>query len=123
MGGNLDRFNKWRRSLSVRLTSMFVVSGLLIMLIVVPIVYYWFHDRMIKEYVDMAQGLTRLMGKCIDGERVDDFISNSRQLEDYEGIRRQLCDIKENYPDVLYAHVIRFQAEGGIVAFNMQDSG
>lgn len=123
MGKKLDRFHKWRRSISVRLTSLFVVSGLLVMLIVVPAVYYWFHQRMVGDYTRMAQGLTNLMATYLDGQRIDEYIQENTKLDDYNEIRRQLCAIKDNYPDVLYAHVIRFQADGALVVFNMQNSG
>ena len=123
MGKKTDRFQKWRRSLSVRLTSMFVVSGLLIMIIVVPIVYRWVYARMVRDYTRMAAGLTNLMAMYLDGKRVDEYIRKNRQLEDYGQIRRQLCDIKNNYPDVEYAHVLRFQKEGSLVVFNLQDTG
>lgn len=123
MGEKPSGLKKLHRSLAVRLPLLFVLSGLLIMVIMVPIVYSWFHNRMIRDYERMARGITSLMAHYVDGDRVDRYIEENYALEDYQEIRRQLCEFKNSYPDVLYAHVLRFEENGARVVFNLQDVG
>lgn len=123
MGEKPSGLKKLHHSLAVRLPLLFVLSGLLIMIIMVPIVYSWFHGRMIRDYERMARGITGLMARYVNGDRVDHYIEENYALEDYQEIRRQLFEFKNSYPDLLYAHVLRFEENGALVVFNLQDVG
>lgn len=123
MGEKPSGFRGLHHSLTVRLPLLFVLSGLLIMIIMVPIVYTWLHNRMIRDYARLAQGFTRLMARYLDGDRVEQFVEENNALEEYCEVRRQLVDLKNTYPDVIYAHVLRFEEDGALVVFNLQESG
>ena len=119
----MEELKKKFRSLSVRLPLLFVLSGLLIMLILVPVIYVWTKNRMIADYTRMARGITNLMTASLDGNGAEEYIENNHEPEEYGEIRRHLLEIKENYPDVVYAHVLRFEGESARVVFNLQNSG
>ncbi|MBE5862525.1 MAG: GGDEF domain-containing protein [Lachnospiraceae bacterium] len=123
MGERFYAFRKKCRSLSVRLPLGYVISGLFIMLLVIPFSYFRFQSIMVKDYTSMAQGLTGLMVRMLDGDKIQEYLEKNTELEEYVKLRRQLCEIKDSYPDVLFAHVLRFGEEGSYVIFNMQDSG
>ena len=46
------------KSLSVRLPVLFVVSVIIIMVVMIPLVYLRFYNRMIEQYTRMAKGVT-----------------------------------------------------------------
>ena len=71
------------RSLSIRLPLLFVSSALVIMVIVIPLVHYRFHSRMIDQYERMAEGITRLMANAIDGDKVEEYIERNFEMEEY----------------------------------------
>ena len=123
MAEGFKRLKKEIRSLSFRLPMIFAMSGLVIMLIVVPIVYYWFRDRMIDDYSRMAQGMARMMAQTLDADGIDAYLENDQQTEKYLEIRQRLMDIKKYYPDVIYAFVLRFERDGAVVVFNPQETG
>ena len=123
MGEKFQAFRKKCQSITVRLPLTFVFSGLFVMVIILPFTYFWFQNRMIKDYSRMANAITSLMSQVLDGNLVPNYLEEGGDAEEYQAIRKQLFEIKENYPDVLYAHVIRFEEEGARVIFNLQDTG
>ncbi|MBO4515287.1 MAG: hypothetical protein J5721_06385, partial [Lachnospiraceae bacterium] len=123
MGEKFQAFRKKCQSITVRLPLTFAISGLFVMVIILPFTYFWFQNRMIKDYSRMANAITSLMSQVLDGNLVPNYLEEGGDAEEYQAIRKQLFEIKENYPDVLYAHVIRFEEEGARVIFNLQDTG
>lgn len=57
MGERFYAFRKKCRSLSVRLPLGYVISGLFIMLLIIPFSYFRFQRSMVQDYTSMAQGL------------------------------------------------------------------
>ena len=123
MGERLSRIKKKSQSLSFRLPLTYMISGLLIVLMVIPISYFWFRKQMINDYTRIAQGMTSLIARQLDGNKVTEYLEKNRELEEYDVLRRGFQELKESYPDVLYAYVLRFEEAGGRVIFNMQDAG
>ncbi len=123
MGEKFQAFRKKCQSITVRLPLTFVFSGLFVMVIILPFTYFWFQNRMLKDYSRMANAITSLMSQVVDGNLVQTYLEEGIDADEYQALRKQLFEIKENYPDVLYAHVIRFEEEGARVIFNLQDTG
>ncbi len=110
------------RSLMVRLPLLFVSNLILIILIIVPITYNRFHDNMVSMYTRMAEGLTELMAHEIDPEKVDLYLHENFNLDEYNSIMEKFYDLKDNYPDVMYMYmyVYHFEKEGGRVIFDLE---
>ena len=123
MGEKFQAFRKKCQSITVRLPLTFVFSGLFVMVIILPFTYFWFQNRMLKDYSRMANAITSLMSQVVDGNLVQTYLEEGIDADEYQALRKQLFEIKENYPDVLYAHVIHFEEEGARVIFNLQDTG
>ncbi|MBR3469699.1 MAG: GGDEF domain-containing protein [Lachnospiraceae bacterium] len=121
--GKLQALRKKMRSLTVRLPLTFMISGLLIVIIIVPIAYFWFQNRMISDYADRANAITSLMVPMIDGNLVNSYMDKDRDADAYAAIRKKLMGLKDNLPDLQYAHVFRYDSDGARVVFNMQDKG
>ena len=107
------------RSLSIRLPLLFVASVLIIMAVVIPLVYLRFHSRMIDQYTRMAKGVTNLMVNAFDGDRVDEYIEKNFDLPEYVDTVDYLYTLRDNYPDILYMYIYRFEEDGGHVIIDL----
>ena len=107
------------KSLSVRLPLLFAASVLVIMGVMIPVVYMRFHNRMIEQYTRMAQGVTQLMVNAFDGDKVDEYIQKNTELPEYSNTIDYLYSLRDNYPDILYMYIYRFEEDGGHVVIDL----
>ena len=110
---------KFTKSLSVRLPLLFVASMLLITGIMIPVIYQRFHKRMIDQYTSMAKGVTQLMVNAFDGDRADEYIKYNFDLPEYVDTVNYLYTLRDNYPDILYMYIYRFEEDGGHVIIDL----
>ena len=111
--------HKPSKSLSVRLPLLFTASALIIMLVAIPLVYLRFHDRMIDEYTRMGEGVTQLMVNAFDGDKADEFMEKNFDLPEYVDTVEYLYTLRDNYPDILYMYIYRFEKDGGHVIIDL----
>lgn len=107
------------KSLSVKLPLLFVVSVIIIMIVEIPLVYSRFHGRMLDQYNRMARGVTQLMVNAFDGDKVDEYIEKNFDLPEYVDIVNYFYTLRDNYPDILYMYVYRFEEDGGHVIIDL----
>ncbi len=107
------------KSLSVRLPLLFVASVIVIILVVIPLVFLHFHNRTIEQYTRMAQGVTQLMVNTVDGDKVDEYIEKNFDLPEYTKTVDYLYTLRDNYPDILYMYVYRFEKDGAHVVIDL----
>ncbi len=107
------------KSLSVRLPLLFVASVLVIMGVLIPVVYMRFYNRMIDQYTRMAEGVTQLMVNAFDGDKVDEYMKYNYDLPEYVDTVDYLYTLRDNYPDILYMYIYRFEEDGGHVIIDL----
>ncbi|MBR3235288.1 MAG: response regulator [Atopobiaceae bacterium] len=107
------------RSLSMRLPMLFVASMIAIMCVMIPLVYLRFHNRMIDQYTRMAEGVTQLMVNAFDGDKVDEYMEQNTKLPEYTKMVDYLYTLRDNYPDILYMYIYRFEEDGGHVVVDL----
>ena len=110
---------KSAKSLSVRLPLLFAASTIIIMLVVIPLVYMRFHNRTIDQYTRMAKGVTQLMVNSFDGDKVDEYMEKNFDLPEYVETVNYLYTLRDNYPDILYMYIYRFEEDGGHVIIDL----
>jgi signal transduction histidine kinase len=110
---------KTLKSLSIRLPLLFIASVLVIMAVVLPLVYLRFYNRMIDQYTRMAQGVTQLMVNAFDGDRADEYMEKNFELPEYRSLVDYFYTLRDNYPDILYMYVYRFEEDGGHVIIDL----
>ena len=110
---------KTRDSLSIRLPLLFVGSVIIIMAVVIPLVYMRFHNRMIDQYTRMAKGVTQLMVNAFDGDRAEEFMEKNFSLPEYVDTVNYFYTLRDNYPDILYMYIYRFEEDGGHVIIDL----
>ena len=119
MGWGHNMKKRLSKSLSVRLPLLFAVSVLVIMGVMIPVVYLRFHNRMIEQYTRMAQGVTQLMVNAFDGDKVEEYIEKNTELPEYRETVDYLYTLRDNYPDILYMYIYRFEEDGGHVVIDL----
>ncbi len=107
------------KTLSFRLAMLFVASMIIILAVMIPLVYQRFYNRMIDEYTRMARGVTQLMVNAVDGDKVDEYIEKNFDLPEYVDTVNYLYTLRDNYPDILYMYVYRFEEDGGHVVIDL----
>lgn len=107
------------KSLSVKLPMLFVASVVIIMMVEIPLVYSRFHRRMVDQYTRMARGVTQLMVNAFDGDRVEEYIEKNFDLPEYVDTVNYFYTLRDNYPDILYMYVYRFEEDGGHVIIDL----
>ncbi|MBR1856867.1 MAG: hypothetical protein IJ803_07305 [Oribacterium sp.] len=63
---------------------------------------------MIKDYTRMAEGVTNLMAAAYDTERTEEYIERNYSMPEYNDILKYYYSLKENYPDIYYMYVYKF---------------
>ena len=100
--------DKFKKSLSLQISLISILSYLALALITVFIVHMRFEDRMIKDYTRMAEGVTNLMAAAYDTERTEEYIERNYSMPEYNDILKYYYSLKENYPDIYYMYVYKF---------------
>ena len=93
------------------------------MAVVIPLVYYRFYNRMIDDYARLARGATNLMAEAVDGDKIEEYVEQNYELEEYREIVSYFKKLKENYPDILYIYVCRIEEDGGHIIFDLDTEG
>ena len=98
---------------------MFVASVLIMMGVMIPLMYQRFRSRMIDQYTCMAEGVTRLMVNVFDGDKTDEYMERNYSLPEYVRLVDYLYTLRDNYPDILYLYIYRFEEDGGHVIVDL----
>ncbi len=98
-----------RRSLSFNIPALFIISYAIIAIVIVVVVYERFERRMISDYLRMAEGVTQLMENAYDTELTEEFIEKNFSMQEYKDTLQYYYTLKENYPDIYYMYVYRFE--------------
>ena len=106
-------------SVSIRMPILFVTSCMVIVLIFVGMLYYKFQTRMFSQYLYIAKGATQLMALELDGDKVDEYLEQNFESEEYDQILDQFYNIRDCYPDIYYMYVYRLDHDGGTVIFDL----
>lgn len=111
------------RSLSVSLPMIFLIGTLIILLVIMEVTYYHFRNRMTEEYDRLARGVTNLMASEIDGDKAEEYLEKNTEMEEYRQIVSRFYFLKDNYPDVLYMYVCRFEEDGEHIIIDLDAEG
>ena len=95
-------------SLSIRLPMLFALSFIMTIVIVLVCVFLQFQNQTLGTYARMADGLTNLMMEPLDPDKIDYYIENNFESEEYNDIVKYYYSLKDNYMDVQYMYVYRF---------------
>lgn len=114
------RYNRpFYKSLEFKLPCMFIISFIAIIVFTAGIVYYRFDRRMLDEYKRLAHGSTELAKDVIDADAVSEYYEQGSENAGYVETNKKLMSIYENYPDIYYLYVYKFDEGAGHVIFDI----
>ncbi|MBR0409379.1 MAG: cache domain-containing protein [Eubacterium sp.] len=65
----------------------------------------------------MAKGVTQLMVNSFDGDKVDEYMEKNFDLPEYVDTVNYLYTLRDNYPDILYMYIYRFEEDGYLFTY------
>ena len=107
--------------INFRLPLIIVISSLLIMLAIIPTMYFRLKKDMMEDYDFLGHGITNFMKDEINADIVDEYIEKNVEMEEYNRIVEDFYRIRDNYPDVLYMYVYRYKKDGAHVVFDINN--
>lgn len=112
-------------SISKKLPVIISVS-IFVMLLVVLIVTFWrVEKRMIEDYRQKADGVTSLMVNELDPDKMDYYLEENYDSEEYREIMTYFYSLRENFPDILYLYVYHMydgEVPSGTVIFDLENN-
>ncbi len=101
--------HKKHSSLSLKIPVLFIISYVIMAVFIILVVYNRFETRMINDYTRMAEGVTNLMTNALDTDKIDEYIEKNYSMKEYNDILKYYYSLKDNYPDIYYMYVYRFE--------------
>ena len=106
-------------SLSTRVVLVVSIGALSIASAAIIISFQLFKNSMKNERIQMAEGLTMLVERTIDVNKIEEYIELGEAAENYNAIERQLVDYKLMYSDVEYLYIYQIKEDGCHVVFDL----
>ena len=78
-----------------------------------------YQNTVIVEYTRIAQGTAELSASLIDGDEVDEWLSNGGTDKDYETTEHVLTDVLHSSVDIEYLYVYKIMEDGCHVIFDL----
>lgn len=103
---------------------MIFVSFLILLFIAVLLTFIRVENRMVNEYRRMADGVTNLMIDALNPDKMDEYLSENFDSEEYRDIVKYYYELKNNYPDVYYMYVYTFykgDVPSGTIIIDLED--
>ena len=110
-------------SMRTKLLMMLSAGCLAVAGTITGISFFQFRDSVIQDHIRLGEGLTQLAAGELDAEKIDDYIRQGFQSEEYQTIQERFYQYKENYPDVHFLYVYRMQEDGFQVVFDLDAEG
>ena len=108
------------RGMSLRAKIVILVSIIMVLIALVTTVisYGMFHRTSIETQAQMASGVTRVMAKTIDPEKVDLYLEQGKSAAGYAEAESAIRTIRDSSPDIQYAYVYKILPDGCHVVFD-----
>ena len=109
-----------RVSLRTKMLIVLIASLFAISIIGTYIGVRVYYKTLIRENQKLATGTALLASKFIDGDRVEDYISNGEDAEGYLETKKLLSDILSSSSDIAYLYVYKMTEQGFQVVFDIE---
>ena len=118
---NGNRDHPGTRSFSLRTRMVLLLSiGFLVLagsLLTTGIILY--RNVIIDEHIRLAEGITDLIRKKLDPDRITDYLEHGHDAEGYDETEKELYLLRDSYPDIKYLYVYRILEDGCHVVFDL----
>lgn len=105
-------------SLRAKVVACISIIMLIVGVVTVAISFTTFTRSMIEEQSAKGFGITNLVARSIDDDKVDEFLARGRDVEGYAESEQALANIRDSFPEVPYVYVYRIRGDGCQVVFD-----
>ncbi len=109
------------RSFSLRSKIITIISVIMFFVAVVTtmISYFLYQTFAMKQYTYSCTNAAILASDSLDGDRIDEYLSEGRSASDYTEVENRLERIRKSNPDIEYIYVYKFMEDGVHVVFDL----
>ncbi len=112
-----------RISLRTKILLLLTVASLLVAIVAVLIGYFLFKRATIDDHTVLGEGVARLAADVIDGNRVDEYLTEGENAEEYRETEEVLYRLRDGSPDIKYVYVYKIEEDGCHVVFDLDVEG
>lgn len=112
-----------RYSLFKKVVSMVVVAEIILGVLACMIGFFLYRGVSIRNYTDVAIGVTSAAASVIDADSVDRFLTEGRSAEGYTETEKQLYKMKNSFEQVKFIYVYKILPDGCHVVFDLDVEG
>ncbi|MBR1822550.1 MAG: HD domain-containing protein [Clostridia bacterium] len=113
-----DHMNAKGMSLRLKIILLVAVAMIIIATVVTGISFIHFRTAAIDEQIGLAQGVVSVVAEAIDGDRVDEYISQGFASEGYDRIDKRITDLANSSGNIEYVYAYRIEPDGCRVVFD-----
>lgn len=108
-----------RRSIRTKITLLIMISSAVLSILALTISVSIYRSKQIDQYSVLCGDIVSMMLAKIDGDRVEDYLSQTEPSADYEQTKHALHDILDNAALIKYMYVYAFRPDGRHVVFDL----
>lgn len=106
-------------SLATKFAAVIVVTEILLGVIAAGVSFVIYRNISIRNHTEECRGVSEMVSTYIDGDRVDNYLSEGRDAEGYKRTERLLYGIKDAFPHIEYIYVYKIMPDGCHVVFDL----
>ena len=108
-----------KHSLLRKVMVMVVIAELLLGTLACSIGFFLYQKVSVDKFTDIAYGVTQTASLFINGDRIDDYIAQGHNAEEYLMAENKLKNIKKSFPHTKYLYVYKIMQDGCHVVFDL----
>ncbi|MBP5435713.1 HD domain-containing protein [bacterium] len=112
-----------RYSLFKKVVSMVVIAEIVLGVLACLIGFFLYREVSIRNYTDIAVGVTSTAASLIDADSVDRFLAEGRNAADYVETETNLYNIRGSFEQVKFIYVYKILPDGCHVVFDLDVEG
>ncbi len=116
---NADTAHYRHISLRHKIEMLIMLTAVILIALSVTISFIIYKNTMDDRYANVCGGVTELMSKCINTDKINDYLSSGVTDEEYDKTEQDLIKIKEGFPDITYMYVYQIREDGCHVVFDL----
>ena len=106
-------------SLGTKIILVLLVAFVMIAGVVSWIGLVLFRQFSIEQHAGFAQGVAKMASTIIDPDRVEKYLTEGEDAQDYLQVKDLLTQVRDTYPDLQYLYVYQIREDGCHVVFDL----
>ena len=108
----------YSQSLSRKVTVVVSLALLLIAVTITGISFTLYRGSIIADRAKMGNGLMNIVQRVVDGDKMEEFLTEGKSAEGYAEIETELINLRESSEDIEYVYIYKIDEEGCHVVFD-----